>query len=78
MTVPVHTPGSTTSRPVTTPSTVDTELVQLLTPEGRRVEHERYAFDGDDESIRSMYRDLLLESMSNVNWEEIAEDLISE
>jgi flagellar motor protein MotB len=25
-----------------------------------------------------MYRDLLLESMSNVNWEEIAEDLISE
>ncbi|MDR6117966.1 TPP-dependent pyruvate/acetoin dehydrogenase alpha subunit [Aeromicrobium sp. SORGH_AS981] len=60
MTVPVHTPGSETVRPVTTPATVDTELVQLLTPEGRRVEHERYTFDGDDESIRSLYRDLLL------------------
>ncbi len=60
MTVPVHTPGSETLRPVTTPATVDPELVQLLTPGGRRVEHERYAFDGDDESIRSLYRDLLL------------------
>lgn len=60
MTVPVHTPGSETVRPVTTPATVDTELVQLLTPEGRRVEHERYTFDGDDESILSLYRDLLL------------------
>ncbi|MCO7240128.1 pyruvate dehydrogenase (acetyl-transferring) E1 component subunit alpha [Aeromicrobium sp. CnD17-E] len=60
MTVPVQTPGSETVRPVTTPATVDTELVQLLTPEGRRVEHERYTFDGDDESIRSLYRDLLL------------------
>lgn len=64
MTVPLHTPGTSTkdagSRRVTTPSTVDTELVQLLTPEGRRVEHERYDFEGDDESIRAMYRDLLL------------------
>ncbi|GAA0198399.1 pyruvate dehydrogenase (acetyl-transferring) E1 component subunit alpha [Cytobacillus oceanisediminis] len=64
MTVPLHTPTTSTkdagSRRVTTPSTVDTELVQLLTPEGRRVEHERYAFQGDDESIRAMYRDLLL------------------
>lgn len=64
MTVPLHTPTTSTtdagSRRVTTPSTVDTELVQLLTPEGRRVEHERYAFEGDDESIRAMYRDLLL------------------
>ena len=64
MTVPLHTPTTSTkdagSRRVTTPSTVDTELVQLLTPEGRRVEHERYAFEGDDESIRAIYRDLLL------------------
>ncbi|MCR4513275.1 pyruvate dehydrogenase (acetyl-transferring) E1 component subunit alpha [Aeromicrobium sp. 50.2.37] len=64
MTVPLHTPTTSTtdagSRRVATPSTVDTELVQLLTPEGRRVEHERYAFEGDDESIRAMYRDLLL------------------
>lgn len=63
MTVPLHTPTTSTdagSRRVTTPSTVDTEIVQLLTPEGRRVEHERYAFEGDDESVRAMYRDLLL------------------
>ena len=64
MTVPLHTPATSTtdtgSRRVTTPSTVDTDLVQLLTPEGRRVEHERYAFEGDDESIRALYRDLLL------------------
>lgn len=64
MTVPLHTSATSTtdtgSRRVTTPSTVDTDLVQLLTPEGRRVEHERYAFEGDDESIRALYRDLLL------------------
>jgi pyruvate dehydrogenase E1 component alpha subunit len=58
MSVPLHT--SSTSGRVTTPSTVETELVQLLTSEGRRVEHERYAFEGDDDSIRSLYRDLLL------------------
>ncbi len=58
MTVPLHT--SSTSGRVITPATVSTELVQLLTPEGRRVEHERYAFEGDDDSIRSLYRDLLL------------------
>ncbi|MBA2418075.1 MAG: pyruvate dehydrogenase (acetyl-transferring) E1 component subunit alpha [Nocardioidaceae bacterium] len=36
------------------------EFVQLLTPEGERVEHPSFAFDGDDEMIASMYRDLVL------------------
>jgi 2-oxoisovalerate dehydrogenase E1 component alpha subunit len=35
-------------------------LVQLLTPEGERVEHPDYAFDGTAEDIRGFYRDLVL------------------
>ena len=35
-------------------------LVQLLTPEGQRVSHPEFAYDGDDESIRGLYRDLVL------------------
>ena len=31
------------------------ELVQLLTPEGERVEHPDFSFDLDDESIRGFY-----------------------
>ncbi len=38
----------------------DVELVQLLTPEGLRVEHEDYAFTGDDEQVRVLYRDMVL------------------
>ncbi|HSF25997.1 MAG TPA: thiamine pyrophosphate-dependent enzyme, partial [Actinomycetes bacterium] len=36
------------------------ELVQLLTPEGERIEHPDYAFDLDDEAIKGFYRDLVL------------------
>jgi 2-oxoisovalerate dehydrogenase E1 component alpha subunit len=36
------------------------ELVQLLTPEGERVENPEYAFDPDPETLRSLYRDLVL------------------
>ncbi|HZG98685.1 MAG TPA: pyruvate dehydrogenase (acetyl-transferring) E1 component subunit alpha [Nocardioidaceae bacterium] len=36
------------------------ELIQLLTPEGERVEHPDFAYEGDDDDIRSMYRDLVL------------------
>ncbi len=36
------------------------QLVQLLTPEGERVEHPDYAFDPDPETFRSLYRDLVL------------------
>ncbi len=35
-------------------------LVQLLTPEGERVEHPDFAFDLDDEAIKGFYRDLVL------------------
>jgi 2-oxoisovalerate dehydrogenase E1 component alpha subunit len=35
-------------------------LVQLLTPEGQRVSHPEFAYDGDDDSIRDLYRDLFL------------------
>jgi 2-oxoisovalerate dehydrogenase E1 component alpha subunit len=36
------------------------ELVQLLTPEGERVEHPDYALEVSDEELRSLYRDLAL------------------
>ena len=36
------------------------ELVQLLTPEGERVEHPDYSLDISDEELRSLYRDLAL------------------
>ncbi|WP_037574212.1 pyruvate dehydrogenase (acetyl-transferring) E1 component subunit alpha [Phaeacidiphilus oryzae] len=37
-----------------------TELVQLLTPEGERVEHPRFALEVDPEELRAIYRDLIL------------------
>ena len=36
------------------------ELVQLLTPEGERVEHPEFTFDLDDEAIKGFYRDMVL------------------
>ena len=30
----------------------EVELVQLLTPEGERLDHPQYSFDGDDDQIR--------------------------
>jgi 2-oxoisovalerate dehydrogenase E1 component alpha subunit len=36
------------------------ELVQLLTPEGLRLEHAEYSFSGDDDQIKSFYRDMAL------------------
>src|SRR3954462_9858666 len=36
------------------------ELVQLLTPEGERTEHPGYAYDPDPDTLRSLYRDLVL------------------
>ena len=35
-------------------------FVQLLTPEGERVEHPDYAIEVDDERLRGLYRDLVL------------------
>ncbi len=36
------------------------ELVQLLTPEGERVEHPDFSFDLEDEAIKGFYRDMVL------------------
>jgi 2-oxoisovalerate dehydrogenase E1 component alpha subunit len=36
------------------------ELIQLLTPEGERIEHPEFAFDLDDDAIRGFYRDLVM------------------
>jgi len=36
------------------------ELVQLLTPEGERVEHPDYSLDIADDELRALYRDLVL------------------
>src|SRR4051812_7498581 len=36
------------------------DLVQLLTPEGERVEHPEYSVDVTDEELRELYRDLTL------------------
>jgi 2-oxoisovalerate dehydrogenase E1 component alpha subunit len=38
----------------------DVELVQLLSPEGERVDHPSYSFAGDDETIKGYYRDMVL------------------
>ncbi|MBY3553950.1 pyruvate dehydrogenase (acetyl-transferring) E1 component subunit alpha [Modestobacter lapidis] len=36
------------------------DLVQLLTPEGERVEHPEYSIDVSDDELRAVYRDLAL------------------
>ena len=36
------------------------ELVQLLTPEGERVEHPDYSLEIADDELRALYRDLVL------------------
>jgi 2-oxoisovalerate dehydrogenase E1 component alpha subunit len=36
------------------------ELVQLLTPEGERVDHPDFSFAGNDEQVRDFYRDMVL------------------
>ncbi|MCC3652891.1 MULTISPECIES: pyruvate dehydrogenase (acetyl-transferring) E1 component subunit alpha [Streptomyces] len=36
------------------------ELVQLLTPEGKRVEHPEYSIDLSPEELRGLYRDMVL------------------
>ncbi|WP_346777384.1 pyruvate dehydrogenase (acetyl-transferring) E1 component subunit alpha [Streptomyces sp. HNM0575] len=40
--------------------TAGSELVQLLTPEGERVEHPDYAIDLTAEELRGLYRDMVL------------------
>jgi pyruvate dehydrogenase E1 component alpha subunit len=45
--------------PATSPGG-EPELVQLLTPEGERVEHPTYSEDLSDDELRALYRDLVL------------------
>jgi 2-oxoisovalerate dehydrogenase E1 component alpha subunit len=51
--VTVETGGATTVAPQ------DSELIQLLTPEGERIEHPDYPL-GDDVDLKGMYRDMVL------------------
>jgi len=47
--------------PVSPPqASEEVEFVQLLTPEGERVEHPDYSFDLDDDAIKGFYRDMVL------------------
>src|SRR5262249_30514744 len=41
-------------------TTAEPEFVQLLTPEGDRVEHPSYTVDFNDEDYRALYRDLVI------------------
>ncbi|AXK31710.1 pyruvate dehydrogenase (acetyl-transferring) E1 component subunit alpha [Streptomyces armeniacus] len=43
-----------------TSATAEPELVQLLTPQGERVEHPDYAIDPTPEELRGLYRDMML------------------
>ncbi|GAB2571489.1 pyruvate dehydrogenase (acetyl-transferring) E1 component subunit alpha [Streptomyces capparidis] len=55
------TPATRTARKRTAPGAADgTELVQLLTPEGKRVTHPDYAIDLTAEELRGLYRDMVL------------------
>jgi len=42
------------------PTPSEPELVQLLTPEGERIEHPDYPLEVSDEELRGLYRDLVL------------------
>jgi 2-oxoisovalerate dehydrogenase E1 component alpha subunit len=42
------------------PEAVSPDLVQLLNPEGERVEHPDFSFSLDDEAIKGFYRDMVL------------------
>ena len=53
-------PTTTSHGPLQEPAAEPIELVQLLTPEGERVEHPDYSIDLSDEEIKALYRDLVL------------------
>src|SRR5207237_1317172 len=46
------------------------DLVQLLTPEGERVEHPDYPLDLSDDEIRDLYRDLV--TVRRIDFEAVA------
>ncbi|MFJ6465286.1 pyruvate dehydrogenase (acetyl-transferring) E1 component subunit alpha [Streptomyces sp. NPDC091387] len=51
---------SAAKTPAKTPQGSGPELVQLLTPEGERVEHPDYSIDLTAEELRGLYRDMVL------------------
>ena len=53
-------PSVTAQSSVAASGQAEPELVQLLTPEGERVEHPDYALDVGADELRSLYRDLVL------------------
>jgi 2-oxoisovalerate dehydrogenase E1 component alpha subunit len=56
-------PGAASTKapaPLVKPVPDQPPLVQLLTPEGERVEHPDYSVDLDEEELRALYRDLVL------------------
>jgi 2-oxoisovalerate dehydrogenase E1 component alpha subunit len=53
-------PGDVLGVAMPPPVSSEPELVQLLTPEGERVEHPTYPLDVSDEELRGLYRDLVL------------------
>ncbi len=54
--VPLDGPGAAPDGP----SDVGPEFIQLLTPEGERVDHPQYPLEVSDEQMRGLYRDLVL------------------
>ena len=59
-TLPSPPDGAPFAAPAHAASAPRPELVQLLTPEGERVEHPDYDLDLSDEEYRALYRDLVL------------------
>lgn len=51
---------SAAKTPAKTPMSSGPELVQLLTPEGERVEHPDYSIDLSADELRGLYRDMVL------------------
>jgi 2-oxoisovalerate dehydrogenase E1 component alpha subunit len=56
----VGVPSGDATAPLAQPVSDQPELVQLLTPEGERVQHPDYSIDLSDEELRALYRDLVL------------------
>ncbi|MGP3773058.1 pyruvate dehydrogenase (acetyl-transferring) E1 component subunit alpha [Streptomyces sp. SDT5-1] len=56
-------PGRTAAKTAATPTAPQSDLVQLLTPEGKRVknaEYDQYVADITDDELRGLYRDMVL------------------
>ena len=58
--LPGAVPPASLMAPIPDATGAGTELVQLLTPEGERVEHPTFSVDLTDQEYRDLYRDLVL------------------